>query len=616
MSRDLATLPERAEIPENQRWDLTLIYATEADWLSDHERVKKLIPQICAYKGSLDTADNLTWALELQFEAEIALGKLNAYAAHLYCVDCSNPTAGRLYSLSQSLLNLYNQETSWFTPELIALGEDRLHASMASSPALRKYERLFELTFRQAEHMGSAEVEQAIATLQPSTGSPGSIFETFLAGLTFPAVDDGEGNQLPVSLASYDKLCEHPNRTVRRQAFQSIYGQVARFENAIATMLIESIKGDVAVARVRGYESALAAKLAPINLSVAQYKELIAMARSHLGLLHRLLRLRQQVMGVDKLQFYDLSVPLVSPTGRFVDISFESARRLVLDSLAPMGSDYVASLQRAFDERWIDWAVNQNKMPGAFSGGSFGTPPLILLSWMGTLRSTFTLAHELGHSGHSLSSRAHQPFSTHQYTLLTAETASTVHEALLAHHLLAIAGNSSERQLVLATYLDMIRAVFFRQVLFAEFELITHTLVENGEALSASVLKDIYTRLLRDYYGDAVEIDEGGLIALECLRIPHFYNAFYVHQYAWGMISRTTIADNILQDWRSGVSGNTAVSRHLHFLASGNAADSIALLDRNGADPTSRRVQQFAMDDLGRHLGELEMLLQKDLLPR
>ena len=378
-----------------------------------------------------------------------------------------------------------------------------------------------------------------------------------------------------------------------------MFGAYQSYRNTIATMLGAQVKRNIFFARARRYDSSLQAALEPHNIPVSVYENLISTVNGNLPVLHRYLRLRKKLLGLDDLHMYDLYVPMV-PDIDF-KVTYPEAQRQIAQAFAPLGADYVSVVERSFSSRWVDVYENEGKRSGAYSWGSYGGNPFMLLNFHETMDGMFTLAHEMGHSMHSYFTWQTQPYPYSSYTLFVAEVASTLNEALLTHSLLQTTTDPALRMYIINHALETFRTTLYRQTLFAEFEHDIHAQAEAGEALTPESLGATFKRLNDTYYGPVVTVDE--LIANEWARIPHFYSSFYVYQYATGISASSALAHQILTE------GQPAVDRYLRFLRSGSSAYSIDLLRDAGVDLSSPAPIQQALDSFGRYLDDLEALL-------
>jgi oligoendopeptidase F len=421
--------------------------------------------------------------------------------------------------------------------------------------------------------------------------------------MRFTTIRGTDGQRVQLSEGLYRKLLESPDRRVRRQAFKGIMNGYGRYRNTLGATLARTVKRDVAEAGIRNYASALAAALGPRDVPEAVYRNLIATARANLSVLHRYLRVHRSALGLRRLHPYDLFVSIVP--GQDHALGYRDAVDLVVDSTAPLGAEYQAVARRGLTEdRWVDIYENEGKRSGAYSGGAYSTPPFVLMNYAGTLDDAFTLTHELGHSMHSWYSRRYQPYPTGDYTIFVAEVASTFNEELLRGHLLARAGGDAAREAtLLGSALDDFRGTFFRQILFAEFELELHEMVERGAALTPDSVSEVYRRLNNEYYGAVVTLDPE--VGHEWARIPHFYSPFYVFQYATGIAAATALARQVSDG------GPAEADRYLDFLKGGGSRGPLDLLTIAGIDMTTPEPIERALRVFSDRTDHLERALAR-----
>lgn len=593
-------LPAREQVPVEKTWDLTLIFATEADWEAALAKVQSLVPTfVSTYKGRISRSGKLLLAgLKAKEEIDITLNKVMLYASSHNNSDTTNAHYQGLLARARRVASDYGAAASWFKTDLLRVKPARFQAWVQKLPELAVYSQGYADLQRKAKHVRSAEVESVLALASPTVGAAGSVFNAFNnADLKFPTIKGEDGKDVQITHGNFLSLLDSQNRDVREAAWKAYHETFIQYKNSLAAMYIAQVKQDVFQARVRNHASAIAMALGEINVPVAVYENLVNVTRQNLDKLHRYLNTRKKVLGVDKLQFWDLYVPIYD-----MKVTYEEACKMVIESTAILGKDYQDVVRRAFSERWVDVMENQGKVSGAYSSGVYGTVPYMLMNWQDTLGTTYTLAHENGHSMHSWLSRTTQPHATCYYTLFSAETASTVNEALFTHYLLKNAKTKEERKFILNEYLDRFRATLFRQTLFAEFEMIIHAKEEAGEPLTVKSISDVYLKLCQDYYGGAVEVPNDSQVAIEWARIPHFYRSFYVYQYATGITGATVLAGQILEE------GAPALERYLNFLKSGGSDYTLELLKKAGADLSDPSTVQKALDVFGKYVEEFESL--------
>ncbi|MFN3337227.1 MAG: oligoendopeptidase F, partial [Thermomicrobium sp.] len=484
---------------------------------------------------------------------------------------------------------------------LLATYDDAALLEMVEREAgLAPFRRLLERLVRERPHVRSAEVEELLAETTPLAQAPSTAF-TLLdnADIRYGTVTDVDGSTVELTKGRYQLLLERRDRRVRQQAYEVFHAPYIAHRHTLAALLSAANQRDAFYARARRYDSALHAALHPDNIPVEVYTTLIELVRQHAPLLQRYLALRKRVLGLERLRTFDLYVPLVERPER--SYTYQEARQLVLEALRPLGTDYVEPLRAGLAKRWVDVHETVGKRSGGYSLGVYGVHPYILLNWNGTLREVFTLAHELGHAMHSYFSSRAQPHPTAEYTIFVAEVASTFNERLLTHYLLETTTDPRERAALVNDALDTFRIALYRQTLFAEFELLTHQAVERGEGLSADGLCTLYGRLISEYYGPDLELDDE--VRHEWSRVPHFYRAFYVYQYATGLVAATALARAVLEG------DELARQRYLAFLAAGSSKDSLELLRDAGVDLTTAEPYRAAFATMEQDLATLESAL-------
>ncbi|HEU5347377.1 MAG TPA: oligoendopeptidase F [Ktedonobacterales bacterium] len=598
----MQTRPKRNEVKREDTWELESIYPTNEAWEADFARVSAMQPSLSELQGHLgDSARNLLEAFRRRDAAGDILGRLFVYAYMRLHQDSTDNTYQAMADRVTTLANDINTATAYQTPEILAIPQDRLDAFLRDEPRLQAYRHFLDEITRERPHILSAEIEGLLAQAAEIGSAPERVYEMFTtADLKLPTVRDAAGNEVQLTQSNFvSHFLEGRDRDVRRNAFEAMFGAYQSYRNTMAALLGAQVKRNIFFARARHYDSALHAALDPSNIPVSVYDNLITTVNKNLPLLHRYLRLREKLLGLDDLHMYDLYVPMVPEVEYSAD--FQDAQQRVADALAPLGQEYVSVVRRGFASRWIDVYENEGKRSGAYSWGSYGTNPFMLLNYQDTMDSMFTLAHETGHSMHSYFTWRTQPYHYGSYTLFVAEVASTLNEALLTHSLLQTTTDRALRMYIINHALETFRTTLYRQTLFAEFERDMHAQAEAGEALTPESLGVIFKRLNDTYYGPVVTVDD--LIANEWARIPHFYSSFYVYQYATGISASSALAHKILTE------GQPAVDRYLRFLRSGSSDYSINLLRDAGVDLSTPAPIQEALDLFGRYLDDLEALL-------
>ncbi|MED4073053.1 oligoendopeptidase F [Priestia endophytica] len=603
MTEQTKKLPARSEIPEKDTWRLEDIFATDKEWEKEFDEVKELIPSVTAYAGKLgESSENLYNALKTQDDVTLRVEKLYAYAHMRYDQDTTNSF---YQGLNDRIQNLYTQVASalsFMTPEILAIEEEKISSFLEENEALGLYKHALEEITRQRPHVLSAEEEALLAKAGDVLGASSTTFGMLNnADLEFPTIKDEEGNEVEVTHGRYTRFLESEDRRVRKEAFSAMYDTYGKFKNTFASTLSGTVKRDNFNALVRHYESARQAALSANNIPEEVYDNLVTTINKHLPLLHRYTKLRKKVLNIDELHMYDLYTPLVKDVN--MKVTYEEAKEYTLKGLEPLGEEYKSVLEEGFNNRWVDVHENKGKRSGAYSSGSYGTNPYVLMNWQDNVNNLFTLAHEFGHSVHSYYTRKTQPYPYGDYSIFVAEVASTTNEALLNEYLLENLEDEKQKQYVLNHYLEGFRATVFRQTMFAEFEHDIHVKAQNGEPLTPELLSKTYYDLNKKYFGEDMVIDED--ISLEWARIPHFYYNYYVYQYATGFSAATALSKQILEE------GEPAVERYLEFLKAGSSDYPINVLKKAGVDMTSAKPIEEALKVFEEKLDEMEKLLNQ-----
>ncbi|MCS6880948.1 MAG: oligoendopeptidase F [Oscillochloridaceae bacterium] len=593
-------VPTRAEAPVEFTWDLSVVFPDVAAWEQELAAVEEQANQLAALQGSLGQGpEHLARVLALRDEVGQRLYALYIYASHRKDTDATDPVGQALQERAGSFAARVAAAMAFIEPEILAVPEATLDQWLRETPALQLYRYELEKLNRRRAHVRSAEVEHVLAQFSDITRAPYETFEMLIdSDLTFPSITDEQGNPVQLSHARYRRFIESPDRRVRRDAFKGYFGAFRPFRNTIATTLGAAIRTHVIEARLRNYASALEAALAPNEIPLEVYHNLIATVEANLATNYRYMEVRKRLMGLDELRVYDLYAQPVPDVA--ITVPYPEATALMEAAFAPLGPEYAEALRQAFSSRWIDVYENVGKRSGAYSGGAYSTPPYILLNYQDQLDDAFTLAHELGHSMHSYFTRKSQPFVYGNYTIFVAEVASTLNEALLTDYLLRHRDDEALRRRLLVQQIEDIRRTIIRQTMFASFELTMHELVEAGEPLTTETLTARYYDLVAKYHGPTVVLDDE--IGFEWARIPHFYYNFYVYQYATGLSAALALSRQIIAE------GQPAVERYITFLRSGSSRPSIDLLRDAGVDMTTPAPVQAAMDTYAQLIDALERL--------
>lgn len=595
------TLPTRKDVPVEYTWRLEDIFATDEQWEKEFQQIQALLPKFSEYKGRLgESAQMLYEALQYRDHVFMRLGKLYAYAHMRHDEDTANSLYQGLETRAEGLYAEAGQATAFIVPEVLAMDEDVLHTFLQQYEPLRLYAHELDEMNRQRPHVLSEKEEallaQAAEVMNASSNTFGALNN---ADLRFPTITDENGEEVEVTHGRYIRFLESEDRRVRRDAFKAVYDTYRKYENTFASTLSGAVKRNNFFARVRNYRSAREAALSKNQIPETVYDNLIETIHRYLPLLHRYVQLRKRVLGLDELHMYDLYTPLVKQVD--MKVTYEEAKDILLKGLTPLGDEYISIVKEGFDNRWVDVQETRGKRSGAYSSGSYGTNPYILMNWQDNVNNLFTLAHEFGHSVHSYYTRKYQPYPYGNYSIFVAEVASTCNEALLNDYLLKTIDDEKKKLYLLNHYLETFRGTVFRQTMFAEFEHMIHQMAQNGEALTAKVLTEKYYELNKMYFGDGVVIDEE--IGLEWARIPHFYYNYYVYQYATGFSAATALSKQILEE------GAPAVERYIEFLKAGSSDYPIEVLKKAGVDMTSPEPIGQACQVFEQKLQELEQLL-------
>ncbi len=595
-------LPTRDEIDSKYRWHLEDIYASIPEWEADAKEVTELTQKFVAMAGQLGkSAENLLEALQLQDEIGMKLAKLFVFARMRRDEDNANATYQALADKAMNLIVSVESARSFFVPEILEIPEDKLYAFLSENKDLQLYRFMIDEILREKPHILSASEEQLLAAAGDVMDAPSQIYTMFNdADMRFPTIRDENGQEVEITHGRFIQLLESSDRDVRKNAFEAIYQSYGKHRNTLAALTAANVKKDVFYAQARHYPSAREMALDSDNVPTSVYDNLIDAVHDALPALHKYMELRKQALGLDELHLYDLYTPIV-PESK-VKVTYEEAVSTVEAAVSVLGDEYRQIASDGMRKQgWVDVFETRGKTSGAYSWGTYGTHPYILLNFQGALDDMFTLAHELGHSMHRYYSDKFQPYVYSSYTIFVAEVASTCNEALLLHHLLQTTDDPRKKAYLINHQLESIRGTLYRQTMFAEFEKLTHAHVEAGEALTPDWLCSTYYDLNRQYYGKAAVVDQQ--IELEWARIPHFYNSFYVYKYATGISAATALSEKILTE------GKPAVDRYLSFLQSGGSDQPINLLRKAGVDMESPEPVRAALNLFSRRVDELAGLL-------
>lgn len=600
---DVQKLPQRSEIPVDDTWDLSSLYSSDDAWEEDFVRWESRIKDYAQYRGKLgESAEVLAACLAFDSELDSLSERLAYYAFLKTAENQGNSDYQRMHGRFTNMATKASEAASYIRPEIISIDEVRMTAFLEQT-VMAPYRLLVERLLRFKPYTLNEGEERLLAMQGEMAQATSKVFEQLHnVDLKFGNVENEKGEQVELSNATFIQLLNSPERSVRRTAFHQYYQQFKTHENTLAAALSGSIQKNVYYARARGYEGVLESSLFPDNIPMAVYDNLIAAVRDNLPAVHHYYDVRCRKMGLDDIHHYDTYVPILSDLQ--IERHWDDAVDLTIAALQPLGDDYCSVLEQGLRQRWCDRYPNAGKQAGAFSAGSYDGDPYILMNYKPTVfNEVFTLAHEAGHSMHSYYSAKHQPFEYYNYTIFVAEVASTFNEQLLNAHLMSRAEDEKERAYLVNRAIDEMRGTIIRQTMFAEFEKITHEMAQQGEPLTIQMFKDVYRGLLNDYFGPDFRLDDE--LSLECLRIPHFYRAFYVYKYATGMSAAIALSEKVLRG------GQQELDDYRGFLQGGCSRDPLDLLRDAGVDMEQPEPVQTALRHFGQLVDELDQFIEK-----
>lgn len=597
LSQENSMAKPRSEIPSQDRWNVEALYSNESAWKADLEKLQGAgtprFPQIGTYKGKLSDPKSTARLLETYLDLDRKLAKLITYAHLRMDEDLGNDEYKSGYGLISSLIYDFQHECAWIEPELLSLNESDFKRLMGE---LSPYKFYLEKIGRMRPHTLSKDMEELLALSGKALDTSQKAFSALNnADLVFAPAIDSKGVEHPLTNGSYMSFVRSTDRVLRKSAFINLHKGFEAHANTLCELIQGQVQSHLFVAKARKFGGCLEAALFPHQVDSAVYENLIASVRRNLPLMHEYIALRKKLLNLSDLHLYDLAVPLVPEME--VKMNYQEACQAVIASVAPLGKEYQNNLKQGLlKDRWVDIYENARKRSVAYSSGCYDSMPYILLNYQGNLNDIFTLAHEAGHSMHSLLSRTNQPYVYSSYPIFVAEVASTFNEQLLMDHLKSTMKGKRELAYLVNHQIEQIRSTIFRQTLFAEFELTIHRLAEEGIPLTPALLKEKYVQLYRDYYGPELVLDDE--VGIEWARIPHFYYNFYVYQYATGLSAALALHEK-------AIASSDATKKYLEFLSSGGSRYPIDLLQRAGVDVRSKDPKVSPVDAAMRHFSQL-----------
>ena len=600
---EIKKIPTRAELAKEDTWATEDLYPSDEAWEAELASMEKAKEVFASYAGRLcESAQTLYEYLHYEEEFGETFSRLANYCMRKADEDTRNATYQAMRGKFMSLAVAMGAVRSFETPEIMAISDETLEQFYKDCPALERYRRALTNERRMKDHTLSPAEEKLLAASGEMGGAPQNIYGSFAnADIIFADAVDSQGNKYPLRQGNFVSYEESPDRELRKSAYESLYDSFNNYKNTAAGLLNAQNKQLKFYAEARKYPNAFERALDRTNVPTSVYLNLIEAVHKNMDKMHRYVRLRKKLLGVDELHFYDVYTPLLEGVDKH--IPFAEAKQTVYDALAPLGEDYRAILKEGFENRWIDVYTNEGKRSGAYSAGA-RVHPYVLLNYTGTLDSQFTLAHEMGYALHSYLSNKHQTPVDAGYVIFVAEVASTCNEALLMEYLLSKTTDKKERAYLINHFLDQFKGTLYRQTMFAEFELIIGRMVAEGKTLTADVLCAEYKRLNELYFGEEMIVDDR--IDVEWARIPHFYMNYYVFQYATGYSAAIALSRKILKE------GESAVKDYLGFLSGGCSKSPIDLLKGAGVDMTTSEPVEQALQLFDELLDEMEELT-KDL---
>ncbi|MFA6958881.1 MAG: oligoendopeptidase F [Thermoanaerobaculia bacterium] len=598
---------DRSKIEDKYKWKLSDIYASDEAWRAEKEKLTARIPKLSAYQGTLgESPAKMLAAVDDITSAQKELYRLYVYASMNADTDTREAKYQGMQQEMTSLATEVSAATSWMQPEVLALGKEKVDGFIKAEPKLEIYRQTLDDIVRRKAHTGTPGEEKIIADAGLATAGAGSARNIFAnADFPYPTIKLADGSEAKLTQAAFGVHRASGNRDDRKAAFDAFFGEIGKYRGTFGALLNAKVQNDLFYMKSQKYGSTLEASLDGPNIPTGVYHALVDGVNKSLPSFHRYLKLRQRMLGVDQLHYYDLYAPLVGSVNDKYPI--EVARKHITASMAPLGADYVAVVNKALDERWIDLYPTDGKRSGAYSnGGAFDVHPFMLLNYNDKYDDMSTLTHELGHTMQSYYSNKTQPFVNAGYPTFVAEVASTFNEALLVDYMLKNVKDRDTKLVILGNYLEGIKGTVFRQTQFAEFELRMHEMAEKGQPLTGEALDKLYLDIVRKYYGH----DKGicivdDAITHEWAYIPHFYRDYYVYQYATSFTASAALSEKVLSGDKA------ATKRYRDFLAAGGSKYPIELLKDAGVDMTTSEPLDFTVKKMNRVMDEMDKLLNE-----
>lgn len=593
---------KRSEISEEYKWALEDIFASDEEFLKACDDVEELSLEASKFEGRLESAKQLKTAFLLMENINRIVEKVVMYANMRFHEDTSVSKYQGFVSKAQNINSIVAARLSFVEPEILEMNEEKVYGFINENADLKKYKVFIDRLFKEKAHSLSKAEEAMLANVSEIAGAASDIYDVFAySDMKFKDIHNEKGERTPLTNGRYAAFLKSNDRRVRQEAFASMYGEYGKYINTIATMFIANCKQAKFYAKARKYNNSLEASLEARRIPKEVYDNIVSVVNENLDKLHKYISIRKKMLALDELHMYDIYVPLVEETHKEID--FKQAKQIVLEGLKPMGEEYLSVLKEGFENKWIDVYENEGKRSGAYSWGPNGVHPYVLLNYDGQLSDVFTLAHEMGHALHSYYSDKTQEYIYAEYEIFVAEVASTCNESLLIHHLLNKSTDKNERMYLINYFLECFKGTIYRQTMFAEFEKIVHGKIDNDEIINVDDLNNIYLSLNKKYYGNDIISDDE--IALEWARIPHFYNEFYVYQYATGFSAAIALSKRIMKLKAEGVKD------YMKFLTGGSSKDPIELLKDAGVDMSKKEPIQEALDLFGELLEKFEKMLSE-----